>query len=237
MMTFVDHSPSAAVTGSGLALALLLVSASAGYAQRIYRPGEMSRGASVHLVPRAGAYLTVDGLTDLPDGVARAIRGDSTRAAVGATVAFGSAAAPWSLRVTGLTSTGSLISAQGISSPAEPVRDRVSMLNAELVYRPVGRVFGLRPYLIGGIGARAAALGTAPGGSSGGSTSGSGGSAGDRKTEWDRNRLLGAGVDVKLGTRGATLSAELIDYSTDPGEDADRQHDGFLTVGIGVPLF
>lgn len=237
MMSFAAHSPSAAVTGSGLALALLLASASAGDAQRVYPPGDVNRGASVHLVPRAGAYLTVDGLTDLPDGAARAIRGDSARAAVGASVAFGSAAAPWSLRVTGLTSTGSLISAREISSPSEPVRDRVSMLSAELVYRPVGRVFGLRPYLIGGIGARAAALGTGPGGSGGGSASGGGGPEGERKTEWDRTRLLGAGVDVKLGTRGATLSAELFDYSTDPGEDDDRQHDGFLTLGIGVPIF
>ena len=61
--------------------------------------------------------------------------------------------------------------------------------------------------------------------------------SGDASGQWSFVGRVGAGLDVRLGTRGVVVSAEVVDYLSDLGAEDGASHDAFALLGLGIPLF
>lgn len=122
------------------------------------------------MTPRTRLILVVGDWFPEGEGRAPAPKGDDVWAALtgqqsvftyGGSVAFGSRDGPVNLRLTGLRTSGSLVSTtEGMEPASGTVRDRMLALTGDVVVRPIPR-FLIQPYAIGG-GGRTSALGPAP---------------------------------------------------------------------------
>lgn len=174
---------------------------------------------SLTLIPRIGAFLSgVSTLEAIPNAAGRAPQNEESVLTWGGSLAFGSRDGPVNLRLTAARTAGSLASTEDTdgSSP-QAARERILALTGDLVVRPVPRLL-LQPYVIGGMGTRRLSVST------------------EEDPNWDLAAQVGLGVDVRLDD--VTLGLEFVDYMTGlPGTDGDLQHDTFIFLHAGVPLF
>ena len=186
--------------------------------------GEDSSDAAVLLVPYAGAHLPgVDGIGDVTAGVDSLLGGRESTLVAGGSLQFASPDGPVNLRVSALRTTSALVSA-GDAGGGSTVTDDFTAVTGDLVLRPLPR-FLLQPYVLGGAGTHRRTLASESG------------SAAEDSTGWSFVGRVGAGLDVRLGTRGVVISAEVVDYLSDIGTEDGASHDAFALVGLGIPLF
>lgn len=188
-------------------------------------PGQTaSESARLTLIPKAGAFLA--GASSLEDvsGELGAVDGDQRSVFTwGASVAIDARDGPVDLRLTGLRTTGSLVStAEGAEPTSPPRRKSILALTGDVVLRPLPRLL-VQPYLVTGAGGRRLT-------SSGGS-----GSSQDADPRWDATVQVGGGVDLRLG--GITVGLEAVDYVTGLMDQGNgTQHDVFALFTLGVAL-
>jgi hypothetical protein len=179
--------------------------------------------ATLTLMPKAGLFLSgVSSFGDISGEAASVLDGEQSVLAWGGSIAFGSRNGPVNLRLTGLHTTGSLVSApEGATADGSAVRDQVFALTGDLVARPIPR-FIVQPYGIGGLGARRLSVQQLE--------------EFDPGSQWDLTAQVGVGVDVRVGN--VTIGLEAVDYLTGFAEtDSDVQHDAFLFLALGIPIF
>lgn len=176
------------------------------------------------LMPRGGLFLSgVSGVEDVPGQAGASISGEPSAFTWGGSVAIGARDGPVNLRLTGLRTTGSLVSTtEGIEATPEPVRENMTLLTSDLIVRPIPRM-GVQPYAIGGLGARRISVrrfDELPGG-----------------PQWTMAAQVGVGLDLRLGN--VTLGVEVVDYLTGitGGSGGGLQHDAFAFLTLGVPIF
>jgi len=175
------------------------------------------------LMPKVGAFLSgVSSFEDVSGEAGAALGGEQSVFTWGGSAAFGARDGTMNLRLTGLGTSSSLVSTtEGVESDARIGRDRLLMLTGDLVLRPIPR-FVVQPYGIGGLGARRLSVQQLE-------ESGPG-------PEWDLTAQVGVGLDVRVGN--VTVGLEVMDYLTGfDGPDGDLQHDAFLFLALGVPIF
>lgn len=178
-----------------------------------------SSDAAVVLIPAGGAYLPgVDGLGDISSGVDSVLNGTEATLVLGGTLQLGSPDGPANVRFSGVKTTSSAVGSRGLDTGDAGRRDFLAV-TGDLVLRPIPR-FLLQPYVLGGGGARR----LAPAGDSG-------------STSWEFVARVGAGLDVRIGTRGVLVSAEVVDYLSGLTGEGGTEHDAMALVGLGIPLF
>lgn len=183
---------------------------------------EAPGGVTITLMPKAGAFLSgVSSVGDISGEAGATLGGEQSVFTWGGSVAFGGRDGPVNLRLTGLRTTGSLVSTtEGVNAPGAPIPQRLLLLTGDLVLRPLPR-FLVQPYVIGGVGGRRLSVG--------------GTDASSASSPWSTTAQVGVGVDLQLG--GLTLGVEIVDYLTRGGETGDGlQHDAFAFLTLGVPL-
>lgn len=172
------------------------------------------------LMPKGGLFLSgVSSFDDLSGEAGSAVDGAQSVFTWGGSVAFGSRDGPANLRLTGLHTTGSLVSTtEGIESRSGAPETMLA-LTGDLVLRPFSRLL-IQPYAIGGAGARRLTvsrireLGTDP--------------------RWEMTTQVGAGIDLRMGD--VTLGLEIVDYLTGLTGSENVQHDAFLFLTVGIPV-
>lgn len=187
-------------------------------------------GVTLTLMPRGGLFLSgVSSFEDVSGEVGSALDGQQSVFTYGGSAAFGSRDGPVNLRLTGLRTNSSLVSTtEGVETAPDSagtgrVRDRMFVLTGDVIVRPIPR-FLIQPYAIGGMGAQRRSIRPRGGGSV--------------DSRWDVTAQMGAGVDVRLGSSGVTLGVEVVDYLTGfTGSGGGVQHDAFVFLTLGVPIF
>jgi hypothetical protein len=188
------------------------------------QPTIQSGGIQVTALPKAGAFLSgVSTFEDISGATSSALGGAQSVFTWGGSLAFGARNGPVNMRLTGLRTTGSLVSTtEGIESSQGPVREKMTLLTGDVVVRPIPRM-GIQPYAIGGLGARRLSVRRFDELSGG--------------PQWDLAAQVGVGFDFRLGS--VTLGVEVADYLTGitGGSGNDLQHDAFGFVTLGIPIF
>jgi len=186
--------------------------------------GDGSSDAAVLLIPYAGAHLPgVDGIGDVTAGVDSLLGGREATLVAGGSLQFASPDGPVNVRVSAVRTTSALVSA-GEAGGGSADTEEFTAITGDLVLRPLPR-FLLQPYVLGGAGTHRRTLA---------SESGSGA---EDEGGWSFVGRVGAGLDVRLGTRGVVISAEVVDYLSNIGAEDGASHDAFALVGLGIPLF
>lgn len=204
---------------------LLLLSPPSSFAQSEDGSDGGSSDAAVVLIPLGGAYLPgVEGPGDVTAGVDSVLGGSETTVVVGATMQLASPDGPANVRLSGMKSTSAVVATEGIETGGTDRKEFLA-LTGDLVLRPIPR-FLLQPYILGGAGAQRI---TPAAGDGGAGTSGS--------ASWEFVGKVGAGLDLRIGTRGVLVSAEVVDYLSNIGSDGEVGHDAMALVGLGIPLF
>lgn len=178
---------------------------------------------SITLMPRGGLFLSgVSSLEDISGEAGAALGGEKSVLTLGGSIAFGSRDGPANLRITGLHTTGSLVSTQeGTTSPADFRRESILALTGDLVVRPLPRLL-VQPYAIGGLGARRIAAPQRDEIAS--------------HARWDLAAQIGVGADLRLGN--VTLGVEVVDYLTGSADSGNSfQHDAFVFLTLGIPVY
>ncbi len=182
-----------------------------------------SSDSAVLLIPHGGAYLPgVDGLGDIKTGVDSLLEGQDMTLVLGGTLQFASPDGPLNFRISGVRTTARVVSTEEVGGDQARTEDFMA-ITGDLVLRPIPR-FLVQPYILRGAGAH----GTGIAGESAGSTD---------AEEWNFIGKVGGGVDVRIGTRGVVVSAEVVDCLSGFGDDGDLSHDALALVGLGVPIF
>lgn len=182
-----------------------------------------SSDSAVLLIPHGGAYLPgVDGIGDIKTGVDSLLGGRDMTLVLGGTLQFASPDGPVNFRISGVRTTSSVVSTREIGDTRTRTEDFMA-LTGDLVLRPIPR-FLVQPYVLGGAGA----YGT--------EVAGEGADLTDTE-QWNFVGKVGGGVDVRVGTRGVVVSAEVVDYLSGFGNDGGVSHDALALVGLGVPIF
>lgn len=178
------------------------------------------------LMPRLGAFLSgVGSVGDISGEVGAALGRAQSVLSWGGSVAFGSRNGTVNVRLTGLRTTGSLVSTtEGVESAAGTTPNKLLFLTGDLVLRPIPRVL-VQPYALGGVGARRL------------SVEAFGGTAGEVNVDprWDPSVQVGIGADVRVGN--VTLGLEVVDYLSGFDSDGGLQHDAFVFAAVGIPVF
>lgn len=181
---------------------------------------------SLSLMPKLGAFLSgVSSIGDISGETGSALGGEQSVLSWGGSLAFGSRNGAVNFRLTGLRTTGSLVStAEGIESAEFPIPKKLLLLTGDLVLRPIPR-FLVQPYAIGGAGARRLSIRGLEGTASGF----------DTEPRWDPTVQVGVGVDLRVGD--VTIGLEIVDYLTGFGGAGNGlQHDAFAFLALGIPL-
>ena len=177
--------------------------------------GVAAQGISI--TPSAGAYIPASDFYDLRDELDDAV----VRADREAAFALGLAVEAGWLRGSLAYATGATVSRDGVSG-SERIGDGTLLLGAaDLVVRPVPRVF-VQPYLLGGVGFRNTNYDS------------------DDPTailpegETDAALHIGVGADLLLGS--VSLVAEVSDFISRDADDDWSEHDAFAMVGLKFRL-
>ncbi len=191
-------------------------------------PAQSSDGggsdAAVVLIPHGGAYLPgVSGLGDVTAGVDSLLGGSEMTFVAGATLQFGSPDGPANFRLSAVSTTEAVVTRETLPTEGASTQDFLAV-TGDLVLRPIPR-FLIQPYIVGGAGGHRSSPWT------------SGSGEGDASDSWRLVGKVGGGVDLRLGTRGVVISAEVVDYLSDFGGEGDLSHDGMALVGLGIPMF
>jgi hypothetical protein len=178
------------------------------------------------LMPKAGAFLSgVSSFGDVSGEAGSALGGEQSVLSWGGSVAFGSRNGTVNARLTGLRTTGSLVStSDGVESAEDAVPNKLLLLTGDLILRPIPR-FLVQPYAIGGAGTRRL------------SATAFAETSGEERTtsSWDPTVQVGGGVDLRLGN--VTLGLEVVDYLTGITGEGGLKHDAFVFVTLGVPIY
>lgn len=172
----------------------------------------------IHVTPLIGAYTQASDFEELR-GDAETIRATRESAlALGLNVELGA------LRASIAYASDATLQDDGVEN-----RDRIgtaSLLaaSADLVLRPIPRIFGVQPYALGGVGLKRAAYSYERDG------------FGDAFPEDDSDvgAHLGLGADFMFGRLG--LTAEVSDYLTRSASGDWDQHDAFGMVGLRLRI-
>lgn len=205
---------------------LLLLSPPSSFAQSVDgSDGGSSADAAVVLIPLGGAYLPgVEGPGDVTAGVDSVLGGSETTVVVGGTIQMASPDGPVNVRLSGMKSTSAVVATGGIETGGTDRKEFLA-LTGDLVLRPIPR-FLLQPYILGGAGAQRITP-----------AAGDGGTGASGSASWEFVGKVGAGLDLRIGTRGVLVSAEVVDYLSNIGGDTEMGHDAMALVGLGIPLF
>ena len=184
---------------------------------------EVPDQVSITLMPRGGLFLSgVSSFEDISGEASSSLGGEQSVLTLGGSIAFGSRDGPANLRITGLRTTGSLVSTtEGTTSPTDFGRENILAFTGDLVVRPLPRLL-VQPYAIGGLGARRISVQQLEELAS--------------SARWDMAAQIGIGADLRLGN--VTLGVEVVDYLTgftDSG--SSLQHDAFVFLTLGVPVY
>lgn len=184
---------------------------------------ETPDNVTLTLMPRGGLFLSgVSSFEDISSEAGSALGGEESVLTLGGSMAFGSRDGPVNLRITGLRTTGSLVSTtEGTTSPTDFGRENILAFTGDLVVRPLPRLL-IQPYAIGGLGTRRISVKQLEEVAS--------------NTRWDLAAQIGLGADLRLGN--VTLGMEVVDYLTGlTSSNSGIQHDAFLFITLGVPVF
>jgi hypothetical protein len=177
-------------------------------------------------MPRLGAFLSgVSSVGDISGEAGAVLGGEQSVLSWGGSVAFGARNGTVNVRLTGLRTTGSLVSTtEGVESAEGAAPNKLLFLTGDLVLRPIPR-FLVQPYALGGVGARRL------------SVEAFGGTAGEVNVDpsWDPSVQVGIGADLRVGN--VTLGMEVVDYLSGFGSDGGLRHDAFVFAAVGIPVF
>lgn len=185
--------------------------------------GRVSEGVTLTLIPKGGMFLSgVSSFEEVHKQVESSLKGEQSVFTWGGSVAFGARNGPLNLRLTGLKTTGSVVSTtKGIESKSRATGIQMMAFTGDLVIRPLPR-FLIQPYGIGGAGTRRLSFRESTGS--------------NHEPKWDKVAQVGAGVDLRLGN--LTIGIEAVDYLTGLTDSNQRmRHDAFLFITLGVPVF
>jgi hypothetical protein len=177
-----------------------------------------ARAQSIHVSPMVGAYIPASDFQTLK-GEAEEIRLKRE-----ATLGLGLILDLGSLRGTIAYATGTDLSEEGVGDTDAIGDGSLLALAADLVIRPVPRIVGIQPYLIGGAGLKRQSY----------SFEESGFNVDFPENETDFAFHFGVGADLMLG--GLGIVAEFSDFATFADGDFGP-HDAFATVGLRLRLF
>jgi len=185
-----------------------------------------SDNVTLTLMPKLGTFLSgANSFGDISDEAGSTLKGDHAMLSWGGSAAFGSRNGTMNFRLTGLRTTGSLVSTtESVEASTSPIPEKLLLLTGDFVLRPIPR-FLVQPYAIGGAGARRLSIGESEGVAS----------ELDTRPRWDPTVQVGIGVDLRLGN--VTVGFEVVDYLTGLGTSEDEiQHDAFAFLTLGIPL-
>lgn len=173
------------------------------------------------LMPKGGLFLSgVSSFNDISGEASSALGGERSVFTWGGSVAFGARNGPVNFRLTGMRTSSSLVSTTDGVESTGTVRDRMLTFTGDIVVRPLPR-FLIQPYAIGGLGARRLSVQQLEEVAS--------------NARWDLTAQVGAGADLRLGN--VTLGVEIVDYLTDFTGSGTLQHDAFVFLTLGIPVF
>jgi hypothetical protein len=177
-----------------------------------------ARAQSVHVSPMIGAYIPASDFQTLK-GSAEEIRLERE-----ATLGLGLILDLGMIRGTVAYATGTDLSEEGVGDTGAIADGTLLALGADLVIRPIPRLLGLQPYLLGGAGLKR----------HGYSFKDSGTAVDFPDSETDFALHFGIGADMMLG--GLGIVAEFSDFATF-ADGSFGPHDAFATVGLRLRLF
>ncbi|MEX2610392.1 MAG: hypothetical protein WEA24_10635 [Gemmatimonadota bacterium] len=175
----------------------------------------------ISITPLAGAYIPASNFYELREGA------QDARVEKEATFGLGLALELGSVRGMLAYATGATVNDRGVDQASGPIGDgSVLVATASMVFRPLPRLLGLRPYVMAGGGLKRASYSfdEAGGGVDPGAT------FDDELT--DPTAHLGVGADLMVGPLGVVLEAN--DFIT--LRDGFGPHDGFVLLGLRVAL-
>lgn len=175
----------------------------------------------ISITPLAGAYIPASDFYELREGA------EDARVEKEATFGLGLALELGSIRAMLAYATGATVNDRGVDQTAGAIGDgSVLVATASMVFRPLPRVLGLRPYLMagGGLKRESYSFDESGGGVDPGAT------FDDELT--DPTAHLGVGADLMVGRLGVVLEAN--DFIT--FRDGFGPHDGFVLLGLRLAL-
>lgn len=178
--------------------------------------GASAQGLTV--TPMFGAYTQASSFQELRGNA------ESIRVKRKSDLALGAAVGLGPLRGSVAYVTGATLSQKGVTGGDEIGEGKMLTGAVDAVVRPIPRIAGLQPYLLGGIGLKQADYNFDDARFSGFDTS-----------ESDAAFHLGVGADWMFGPVG--VMAEISDFISGGDGDASTQHDAYGLVGLRVKLF
>lgn len=178
--------------------------------------GGLAQGISV--TPMLGAYTQASSFQELRSSA------DAIRVKRESKLALGAAVGLGPLRGSIAYVTGATLNGKGVTDGDNIGEGKMLTAAADAVVRPIPRIAGLQPYLLGGIGLKQADY----------SFTDSRFSGFDKKKS-DAAFHVGVGADWMFGPLG--VMAEVSDFISGGDGDASTQHDAYGLVGLRVKLF
>lgn len=178
----------------------------------------VARAQGIHLTPTLGAYVKANDFHTLRSEAENVDLKHEGAMAVGANLELGA------LRGTLSYVSGAKLSRQGVTDMDQIGEGTLLLLTGDLVLRPISRILGLQPYVLGGAGIKR----------NGYSFTDEGLAASFPKDETDFAFHFGVGADFMLG--GFGVMAEVGDFVSFVDRKFGR-HDAVGVVGLRLRLF